>query len=272
MANLKAGPVSGYRSHGPERRGDASHASPSHLGGSPMVRVPFSDVKPLGDPQPLNLKAEIRGLGRAIMKGRRVSRAIQRAQQPPGGTGMTWKATPVPTSGVPGGQGTGGAGAGNSGWTWKAAPAPPDGNSTPAYGGAVYNNGGGGLANAMSGSGQPRAIAGPPQPGPGVRVSGRPPTSQARSRAGRDRRAGNFKAKKAGPAVIQGTAEDVTPSAGAQKGPAVHSFFGRDYVYGSNGTGTFTGESTAAGKTREAAGGTIQRPVKSTRKFNPDTT
>lgn len=186
MANLKAGPVSGYRSHGPERRGDAGHTSPSHLGGSPMVRVPFSDVKPLGDPQPLSLRAEGRGLGRAIVKGRRASRAIQRAQQPPGG-------------------------AGGGGWTWKAAPVPPAGNNAPAYGGAVYNNGGGGLANAMSGSSQPRAIAGPPQPGPGVRVSGRPATSQARSRAGRDRRAGNFKAKKAGPAVIQGTAEDVTP-------------------------------------------------------------
>lgn len=268
MANLKAGPVSGYRSHGPERRGDASHASPSRAGGSPMVRVPFSDVRPLGDPQPLNLKAEARGLGRAVLKGRRVSRAIQQAQQPPGGTGTTWRATPIPSPGTPGAHGT----AGNGGAKWTATVIPRDESPSPSYGGAALNNGGGKLANAMSGSSQPRAIAGPPKPGPGVRVTGRPPTSQAKSRAGRDRRAENFKAKKAGPTVIQGTAEDVTPSAGAQKGPAVHSYFGRDYVYGPNGTGTFTGESTAAGKAREAAGGTIQRPVKSTRKFNPDTT
>lgn len=207
MANLKAGPVSGYQSHGPERRGDAGHTSPSHAGGSPMVRVPFSDVKPLGDPQPLNLRTEVRGYARAIQRGRRMSRAVQQGQQPRGG-GMTWKAAPIPSPGVPGGQGTGG----NAGWTWKASPVPPAGGTGPSYGGAAYNNGGGGLANALSGSSQPRGIAAPPRPGPGIRVTSKPPTSQARSRAGRDRRAENFKAKNTGPTIIPGTAEDVTPS------------------------------------------------------------
>lgn len=89
MAALKPGTVSGYRSHGPERRADAGATHPAHLGGSPMVRVPFQDKKPLGEPQPFHLKARV------------VSHVIQAAQQITAGKGR-WRPYPQGHFGLPG--------------------------------------------------------------------------------------------------------------------------------------------------------------------------
>ena len=189
MANLKAGTVSGYRSHGPERRADAGRPHAGGTSGSPHVRVPFRGAELLGSPSSPVIQAA--GLASAIGRGMRVSRSVQQAQQRHDRDNRTaWTATAE----TPAGERT----------TWTAT-------AEPAYGGAAYNGGGGALANALSSS-DLKAIAGPPRPGPGVRGTSRPPTSQAQSRAGRDRRARNFKAKTSGPKIIQGTAEDVTPA------------------------------------------------------------
>lgn len=215
-----AGTVSGYHSHGPERRGDAAHAHPSTLGGTPMVRVPFRDVKPLGTTKP------------GSKSGQQVARRfLQQAmfdfpgkQKKPGpGIGPVGVVGP----GKPGLPGPGGSPAAlppgpgmpyNQGFTphgqqagsgWGTVSPSP----APAYGGAAYNGGGGPLATAISGSGAPAAVRGgpykalPAPSSPGERVSNRPPTSMRQSQAGRSRRAANFRASHNGPRIIQGRVE-----------------------------------------------------------------
>lgn len=200
MSTLGAGAVSGYRSHGPERRADAGHPR-ADSGSGPGIVVGqhnFSQARPLGG----------QNRSSAARTGYKTARFVQAAQH-----ALKKKPPVIPSPGgqnPPSPQGnSGGAlpsgGSGGGGWTWTAT-------ASPAYGGAAYNGGGGKLANVISGtvitpgSSRPQAaVPGGPRQGimppahPGERVTNKPPTSMRQSMAGRDRRAANFRRTHSGP-------------------------------------------------------------------------
>lgn len=157
MASLGAGTVSGYQSHGPERRADAGSPTPARLGGTPMIRRPFTGARPLAGGSNLNQGAEMN-------RFRQAGRFVQAAQvltrkTPAPASGTTWTATASPVPGPSGGTSPAGPGAlppgpgmpYNQGWVPHSQQPGP----APAYGGAAWNGGGGALANAISGTSPP---------------------------------------------------------------------------------------------------------------------
>lgn len=197
MPPLQPGRLSGYRSPGSEVRADAGQPHAARSGGNGAVGGyhPSQSVKPLESPGRSVTRVAVQYIQHAQFKA-----AQQKKQQ----AAQAAKAAKAKKTAQPKNQ----------------APAAPSGSSTastgsvpgPAYGGAAYNGGGGNLAYSMSTStgNMSRGLPGPSSPG--VRVTSKPPTTMRQSQAGRRRRAENFKASHAGPKILQGTAEDVTPA------------------------------------------------------------
>ncbi len=213
MAPLRPGSVSGYQSAGRDVRADAGKPAARSIGGTPAIggQHPSLSAQPLKSPgTPVRLRSEVVTFSRNIQRAQFVLKHMQ--SSPSSGSGTAWTASTVPPSG-PGGSGGGNALPSGPGMPYNQGAHYSATQVHPAYGGAAYNNGGGNLANSVSGTANPAAVRGGPYQAlpvpssPGERVTSRPPTSIRQSMAGRDRRAANFKQSHNGPKIIQGQVE-----------------------------------------------------------------